>query len=203
MTYSLTDAPIASHTLANDQPLIENNNLYWANVLLKDHQIGAVGGTNSGVTFEGRHIQVAFSNRNGSPPTVSGIGDGTNALLYSNNGNIFFGSATGAGAFQLTTYNSGSNFGGTTNGWTFLPGGLILQYGQVASPGTSGQVTFPIAFPSGSAPFSIQVTLERGSGNQTVTVDNGSTNAAPNSTKFGYLSSSGGSNFVFWIAIGK
>lgn len=90
----------------------------------------------------------------------------------------------------------------TTNGATFLPGGLILQWGQVSAPATSGQVTFPLQFPSG-APFSIQVSLERSSGTQSVTVDNGTVNPAPTGTKFGFLTSSGGSTLLFWMAIGK
>jgi hypothetical protein len=168
MPNTFTDNPQAGHTLATDQPNIEANFLYLANTLGTsnsnngDHQI-SIGGTDA-VTFEGRHRQVCFNNRHGSAPTVAGIGDGTNALLYADNGNVFFGSVTGAGAFQLTTYNSGANFGGHATiggsinaGWTFLPGGLILQYGTVQSPGGGGTVQFPIAFPN--APLSITFSI--------------------------------------------
>lgn len=90
----------------------------------------------------------------------------------------------------------------TGNGATFLPGGLILQYGKKTSPGNSGQITFPIEFPGG-APFMIQLTLLRDSGNQSLSVDNGSgVNPAPTSKKFGYLSSSAGSTAIYWMAIG-
>ena len=46
-------------------------------------------------------------------------------------------------------------------GWTFLPGGLLLQYGRVlqtsgTQPNTTGTVTFPIAF--SSTPYSLTAT---------------------------------------------
>lgn len=167
MSNTYTDTPIASHTLAADQPIIEGNFLYLANTLGTsnakngDHQISLTG--NDATAFEGRHRQVCFNNRHAGPPTVAGIGDGTNALLYGDNGNVFFGSATGAGAFQLTTYNAGANFGANANyqaagggfasctgGWTFLPGGLIMQYGAATTlnPGGAIKVKYAITFPN-------------------------------------------------------
>jgi hypothetical protein len=200
-----TDTPIASNTLANDQPVIRSDITYLANTLGTsnakngDHQI-SFGGKDTD-SFEGRHRQVCFNNRHVGAPTVAGIADGVNALLYADNGNIFFGSATGAGAFQLTNYNSTAGFGSvTTSGWTFLPGGLFLQYGQVSSPGSSGIVTFPLNFPSSNPPIMIQVSLERSSAGQTATIDSAT---APTSSQFKYLTSSGGSVFLFWMAIGN
>lgn len=106
-------------------------------------------------------------------------------------------------AYQLTSCPSATNFAAVTNGWTFLPGGLLLQYGQVSSPGTSGQITFPLAFPSNNPPYSIFLTLERSSASQTVTVDSGTSNPAPTAEKFGYLNSSSGSTILFWMAVGR
>lgn len=84
-----------------------------------------------------------------------------------------------------------------TNGYTFLQGNLLMQWGKVAAPGNSGTVNFPTAF--SAAPYSIQVSLERDSGNQSVTVDDA---PAPTANAFQYLSSSSGSAFMYWIAIG-
>lgn len=209
MTYTLTDAPIANHTLATDQPLIENNNLYFTNSLTKDHQI-VLGHTNA-TTFEGRHIQVCFNNRHGSAPTVAGIGDGTNAILYADNGNIFFGSV-GAGAFQLTTFNATTaNFGGTaaiggsTNaGWTFLPGGLIFQYGTatVSANGTATALTFPINFPTACLNITVGcITAEGNSpGSNNQFVKSGSVSAAGFSV---VNSSSSSARSIYWQAIGN
>ena len=84
-------------------------------------------------------------------------------------------------------------------GWTFLPGGLILQWGFVAPPGTSGTVTF---LPNG-VNFTVSImhvflTLERaGTANESTTYNNASL------TGFNYLTtSSGGSTTLHWIAIG-
>lgn len=84
-----------------------------------------------------------------------------------------------------------------TNGYTFLQGNMLMQWGKVAAPGASGTVNFPIVFTA--APYSVQLTLQRNSGNQTVCLDSGTPPAAAN---FSYLSSSAGSVFLHWIAIG-
>lgn len=217
MPNSYTDTPIASHTLAVDQVNIEANFLYLANTLgtsngkKGDHQISLT--SNDGNSFEGRHLQVCFNNRHGAAPTVAGIGDGTDSLLYSDNGNVFFGSVTGAGAFQLTTYNAGANFGANAaygappagftqeGGWSFLPGGLILQYGfygKAGATGSSGTVQFPIAFPTGN--FIVNLSLYRNSGDQDATIDSGT---PPSTTAFKFRTSSSGSDGVYWFAIGN
>lgn len=167
MANTYRDIPQASDILSQSQKDIRANFDYIANTLgtsLKsgDHQISLNGVDTT--TFEGRHLQVALNNRSGGPPTVAGIGDGTDSLIYSSNGNLFYGSQLGAGAFQLTTFNAGANFGGlgttstttptagavasTNAGWTFLPGGLILQYGRILAPAATGIVNYPIIFPN-------------------------------------------------------
>ena len=208
MANTYTDTPIASHTLAADQPVIEGNFLYLANTLGTsnakngDHQIALTGVDTT--QFEGRHRQVCLNNRHGAAPTVAGIGDGTNVLLYGDNGNLFFGSATGAGAFQLTTYNAGANFGANPNGWTFLPGGLIMQYGTIAvnPSGTPTTIPFPITFPT--SVLSITMSF----------INNGGDSPSANSVyvkagtvltnQFNVTNSSSGTLIsIYWMAIGK
>jgi len=172
------DIPQASDILSQSQKDIRANFDYLANTLgtsLKsgDHQI-AINGVDT-TTFEGRHRQISLNNRSGGPPTVAGIGDGTDSLIYSSNGNLFFGTALGAGAFQLTTFNAGANFGlqniyqvgppQLSGGWTFLPGGLILQYGKndVAASINTYTFNFPFAFPNNV--FNIQITPFRAASN--------------------------------------
>lgn len=43
----------------------------------------------------------------------------------------------------------------TQNGYQKLPGGLILQWGNVATTGTTTAITFPIAFPTGCLNFTV------------------------------------------------
>lgn len=144
-----TDAP------ANSQPLFLENNNYWPAVLGKDHQV--IVGDNNTTQFEGRHIQVALKNRHGSPPNPSSLADGISGVLYADNGNMFywptFSATVGCGPYQLTT---GSNDPltnapfGAANGWTMLPGNLIMQYGNVSPVvhRTSTAVNFPRQFPN-------------------------------------------------------
>lgn len=95
-----------------------------------------------------------------------------------------------------------SNTNNSANGFCSLPGGMLIQWGQVILPGTSGLVTFPKAFLIGTFPLNVQLTLQRTSaGNpQTAYVDDGTpfTNA-----KFGYLTTSAGSQVLYYIAIGR
>lgn len=208
MPNTYTDTPIASHTLAADQPAIEANFLYLANTLgtsLKsgDHQI-AVGDLDN-ASFEGRHLQVCLNNRHGAAPTVAGIGDGTNSMIYSDNGNLFFGSATGAGAFQLTTYNSGGNFGGNPNGWTMLPGGLIMQYGTSAinASGTPTTISFPITFPSAVLSITLGFVSSQGNSPSANSVFIKSGSVATNQFVVTNSSSGGSLGNIYYMAIGK
>jgi len=83
-------------------------------------------------------------------------------------------------------------------GWTFLPGGLLLQYGRVDSP-TAGPFTvkFPISFTS--PPYIIELTPRNDGSHSAFTyyID-----GAPTSTSFNYQGSTSGSNALFWMAIG-
>lgn len=137
-----------------------------------------------------------------APIAVAGVGElycTTNNDGINNTESLFFRSGTVDLNIRLTR-----NFlpSASTNGKTFLPGGLILQWGRVINPGSSGNVLFNVApninFPANV--FNIQLSLQRNSGNQSVTIDNAS---PPSTTGFSYLASSGGSNFLYWVAIGN
>lgn len=220
MSNTYTDSPIASHTLAEDQPVIEGNFLYLANTLGTsnakngDHQISLTG--NDATAFEGRHRQVCLNNRNALPPTVAGIGDGTNSLIYSNNGNLFFGTAINAGVYQLTTADtnySPTNFGGYATiatggfktimgaGWVFLAGGLIMQYGFINSPGNVGSAKFPVIFNNNV--MGVFFNYARGGGSHSADdfwIDSGGTN---NKSTFSYRSSTTNADYVYFFAIGN
>lgn len=212
MPNQYTDVPQAAHTLAADQPPMEANFLYLANTLGTsngkngDHQI-SVGASDNAV-FEGRHRQCCFNNRHGSVPlpSVAGIGDGVDSLIYSDNGNLFFNSSIGAGALQLTNFSSSGNFGGTNTGWTYLPGGLQMLYGVVA-PTNSTTVTInfaALALPNFTTTmFQAQVTRQR------VTSDPGSSfefyvdNTTIATTGFNIINRDGHTYGYYWMAIGK
>lgn len=94
-----------------------------------------------------------------------------------------------------------------TGGWTFLPGGLIFQYGTVTVALTNNLTTvnFPIPFKTGSVPFSIVLTPINSSGsnspsNNAIYVKSGT----ETNVKFGITSTSSGQVVnCYFTAIGK
>lgn len=86
----------------------------------------------------------------------------------------------------------------SANGYTFLPGGLLIQWGNF-NPNSSINVTFPIAFPS--AVYNIQLT---GSASNNSTFRNGVSTGTLTTTGFtweGTLSSNW--KPIYWLAIGN
>jgi len=89
-------------------------------------------------------------------------------------------------------------------GWTFLPGGLILQYGYVnlLASGSPTPVVYPIAF--GASAYSIVATMINQQGNSPSA--NSVNIKAGSSTNTGFsitTSTSSSAQLVSWIAIGK
>lgn len=93
----------------------------------------------------------------------------------------------------------------SANGCTFLPGGLILNYGKVAISAnpTLTTVTFKQAYTSTANVFSViltRITADNSTTANEVRISSGSISA----TMFKISSSSSSSaNNVYWIAIGK
>lgn len=132
--------------------------------------------------------------------------------LYTNTAGqsqLFYTADAGARAYQLTraidasfaTFSTSTNYPaartGQNGGWTFLPGGLLLQYGLYSnSSGGGGDfVKYPIPFTS--TPFSVTLTMIRNSSNTDALYVHTVTN-----TQFGYRDTSSGNPF-YWVAIGK
>jgi hypothetical protein len=113
---------------------------------------------------------------------------------------------SGGGKFAQLTRNFNPTI--STNGKTYLPGGLILQWGKKTTPGNSGTITFStesgtdnIAFPSNL--FNVQLTLSRantGGGSGVIVIDS---SATFDKTKFSYISSTSGSVDLYWTALGN
>lgn len=105
---------------------------------------------------------VTFVN-NASPGTVISV-QGTNKIIVGGQSNLTSVSLPAGESLTLTSVDGGNWFatGGTammpysnlflknigTSGYQKLPGGLIIQWGYLASPGTSGTITFPLSFPN-------------------------------------------------------
>ncbi len=150
MPNTYTDVPIGSHTLAQDQPLMEENFLYLANTLgtslnaSKDHQIGLNGVDTT--SFEGRHRQVSFNNQVIGSVTPA-FSDGATAVLFTNNqGDISVTFPSFGAAATRLTLNSKKPVA-SANGFSWLPAGLLIQWGSF-DPTSSTSVSFPTSFPN-------------------------------------------------------
>lgn len=154
MPNTLTDSPQAAHILANDQPLMEANNLYYGNTLNVDHQIGPANGTrNDGIANEGYHKTTHLLSqgtwnvgpRTGAPGAVANTAEifGLSYTPDTTGGTAdiqLFAQSANGGVSQLTANHAQSD------GWVWS-GGLLFQWGQViSSTFSSGSKTGTIAF---------------------------------------------------------
>src|SRR5271170_7448536 len=102
----------------------------------------------------GYHNVIHVVPQGSNPGAVTGFGQ-----LFSKTVNSFTSDEalfweTGSGLVQQLTVNLTPS--ATTNGYTFLPGGIIMQWGQSTSSSATQTVTFPVAFPTNC--FNVQVT---------------------------------------------
>lgn len=215
------DHPLPDEIIADSQPILRQNSQYWFAALGKDHQI--TNNTQATASFEGRHTQVSLNDRADSNLAIPA--DGTNTFLWGSTRDLYWRSSNAdqtvgvrmttatpfSAAGAVTAVQANARFATNTNyqaaavgfpsasgGWTFLPGGLLLQYGSISAPGSgTGAVTFPIQF--SAAPYSLTIGISRASGSsssQNFYVDTLTT------SQFAYSTTSSGNNPVYWMAIG-
>jgi hypothetical protein len=147
----------------------------------------------------GYHKVVHMVPQGGNPVAVAGYGQ-----LFSKTINSFTTDQalfweTGTGLIQQLTVNLTPL--AASNGYTFLPGGLILQWGVKSSPGSSGTITFAtsnISFPNNC--FNVSITQRRDSSSSTQGMY---LNGAPSATQFSYNGSSSSDTALYWWAIGN
>jgi hypothetical protein len=168
---------------------------------------------------EGKHKFVEMPARAVVPPTIlAGEGAvytksvaGTTQLFYTPD-------ATG-NEYQLTNTKAANfaKFGTNTHyqispslygGFTYLPGGLIMQYGSFglfdnfSSLSSSGVINFPIAF--SSVPFTVNTTLIRQSGSTSAVATQTVVYNTVGLSSFTWALDSSSTKFVgiLWTAIG-
>jgi hypothetical protein len=196
-----TDIPFATNNPSNDQPLMQQNTDAINNLIGEDHF--SFNNNNGGL-----HQKTRLVNQSGLP---SGIASGMGTVYTktvatsasTNESSLFYVPDGTSNQYQLTRTiaPSGSLFGTNTNytgdqtgGWTFLPGGLLLQYGRIANLAKPISVTFPISFTSDV--FSITSTINQTSNLSPIGVDSVSI------TGFTIITAGTVPPFLFWIAIG-
>lgn len=205
MTFT-SNVPVSGDSLGSTRDRIRSN---FQQIAI----VEAVNHVAFNQTGQGKHTFLQMPEQVSAPVTLV-----DEAAFYSKvavnpaEANLFFRAENNGFEYQLTKSVSASTglFGVQTNnyngsgtdkngGWTFLPGGMLMQYGQVTSFGANSSkvIPFPVAFTSGC--FSI--TLGRISG-----VDVSSqvvVNAAAGMSNFTLTNYSGVTTQVYWMAIGK
>ncbi len=198
MTYT-PDLPISGESLGSTRDRIRGNFQETAAVLAINHiAFNTVG--------KGKHKFLQMPEQVSAPATlVNEAGFYAKQATNPAEANLFFrGEDSGGGGgkeYQLTSADQTNNatFGTFTayaanqnGGWTFLPGGLVMQYGTVS---TTSTVTFPKAFKAATVPI-VTLTPIGNSGNG-FGMDNPPTNT-------GFTANiTNGFTSLGWIAIGE
>lgn len=186
--------------------------------LATDFAVNHIGyGTGAG---EGKHKFVEMPAQAVKP---AGLATGQGTLYTKVAGaatQLFYVTGTSADEYRLTNLAAGNFalFGTNTNyqvgppslwgGWTFLPGGLIMQYGSYGlfnafgSLASSGVITFPIPF--NSPAFNVTTTLIRQSGSTSAVATQTVVYNTVGTTNFTWALDSSSTKFVgiLWTAIG-
>lgn len=207
MPNTLTDAPIASHTLAQDQPLMEANNAYYGNTLFVDHQIGPANGTrNDGLAKEGYHKVIHYVTTGADPVAIAGVGQlytltgGTGQTLKYRSGNGAIFPITGPNAPVLATI-----------GYTWISGGLLMQWGfvngahagGVFNGGDTNTVSFPINFPNNIFSVWTQSNYKSPAPSSQATVALRTSQISNSGFEWTFVTNSAQYNQFLWVAIGN
>lgn len=100
--------------------------------------------------------------------------------------------ATSFDDVNIATFGTNTTYAaGREGGWTFLPGGLVLQYGRAIIGDGTNTINFPKAFSS----VAYSVTIARTTGTSAGIVD-------VFANRF-TLNSSGGSVYIRWQSVGS
>lgn len=140
---------------------------------------------------QGYHKQLHFNANQAAP----GIGGGVSVAYVDTVGGVSaLAFQNASGSFAIT----GKNPSVGANGYTTLPGGLLLQWGSDTAPsGTSGFFNFPTPF--SVVPYSIVLTINRSSSSSaSYDINVTSLSATQFKTNSGYSNS----HTFYWMAIG-
>lgn len=169
MTFN-PNIPQATDLLSDSQGQLQSNNQALNTTFSRNHIALNVA------TDNGKHKFVEMPVSSGIPTPVPGL-SGTSGTVYTRTvageSQLFYTAGSTGRQYQLTftdnstfskfstntTYQaSGGSNAQVTGGWTFLPGGMILNYGSATdlNPGGSKTIKFAKAFPN--ACFSVTCT---------------------------------------------
>ena len=194
------DVPLGADNPSTDRPLMTQNTNSIDSLIAEDHY-------SFGVENGGFHKQVRMPKLDLKPTGLIGA-SGTIYVKQINNGDgiqaqeFYTPGATG-GEYQLTRADNTnfSTFGLFTanTGWSFLPGGLRIQYGLTTEATATTSVVFPIAY---TTIYTVTATRVQVAGSSPLTGTSWGVDNVTN-TGFQFTRTSGAGNASFyWTAIG-
>ena len=188
--------PTASgDTLAASRDPIRNNFSLIQTSLELNH--GAFGAAD-----QGKHKFMQMPEQGSAPTTAA-----NEVALYAKQdpnapgeAAIFYRQEGSGNEYQITTSHKTNlaQFGLSNPGWTFLPGGLLMQYGTYTQASSSGGTAVVFPTPFAATPYAITLELNRDSGTDASTMIK-----ALSATGFTGRSTASGSHTAYYIAIGK
>lgn len=161
MVIPFVSVPNAGQSLGATRDQIRNNILDIKNSLAVNH-VDLDNAPNTGKHVMTNFVQISAA---AQKPTTSA----TEVALYNDvatTGQIYIcppNTTQGdkkklltAGDISLATFGTNTTYTGSLEGgWTFLPGGLLLQYGKVTDNGLQSTTTFPVSY--SAIPFSVVI----------------------------------------------
>lgn len=197
--------PFGPNNPSQDQPNMQANTNSDIDIWEVDH-IG-FNVNNSGI-----HAQVTMPVQSGIPTTAQ-AGATVTYTKTSGQSQEFMTSDTGAKEYQITRFIDAdfSTFGANaslapnpgTGGWTFLPGGIIMQYGTFPAFSTgSVDIVFPITY---TTLYNIQVSFVTPgtSPRAGILYQNPGPPISPSNSGFtAFLLPSSALNTLYWMALG-
>jgi hypothetical protein len=186
--------PNSTDTISGTQPTILDN------FTSLDQQFAVNHVALTSASNNGKHNFCSFPVQAADPATTTTECAFYSKALPSTKPALFMRQNNSGSVFQMSGKTPTYTAGPPVQGSTFLPGGLLLQYGwiQVAS-GATKTITFPYTF--SAVPYSVTIAQERSSGNfPSAIIIGGSVTAGAGATF--KLSSSSGDDPIYWMAIG-
>jgi hypothetical protein len=213
-TYN-NNIPSSPNDPSQDQPKMLTNTQSINSILGEDHF-----SFESGSGKDGRHQYSRYPERDGVGLPIPAT-DNNEGVIYTKEGanptetNVFFRGESNGNEYQLTAVDQTNITTFAKNleyqaavvgvspsyvgGWSFLPGGLILQYGSFSAVNgvTSYTVPFPKSFQAATVPYSINISRQD-SAMRDFRISSGT---VPNNTNFTLITTFTTGKF-YWSAIG-
>ncbi len=184
--------PQIGQSLGNSRPQILNNMAVLRSTIATNHY-------DVNDAKAGKHKYVEMPVLSVIPPGLAASEGTLYVKSVSSRRELFYTNDTSGNEWQLTSL-SNSNFAtfGTDPGWTFLPGGLLMQWGtETCASGTT--VSFSRSFTG--APYTIQCTIFQNTTNRHFVYARTSTSSNFVTTQLD-SGGSGETNTFSWVAIG-